>query len=369
MNPFERMQVPVVLDEATPLSQAISKLGRSDSCIVVTKGGQYVGIVDDLSAESSSADPSMTKVGHVFRRAPLIENGASLMDICKAFFTGPFKALPVQQDEKVVGILGRMDVLQSLLATGVLVGGVSAHMNSPVVTLDAGATLAQARAKMREQNVRRLVITTGDKVSGLISAHDLRVATDVPKEKAPFVKEKFGMEDHKISSLMVDAEEVATIGPEAKLSEAARRMVEKKIASLVVTSGNKPVGLLSARDVFESVMAQDKAPIYISGLDYEDRMLADEITEEVEKELEKIRKSFDIEYLALHFKKYGRKHSVHARLKAAKLGLFSVSNHGFDLQGAVHGVMAELKKVTLQKSKPEPMHEKRREPFRGSEEV
>ncbi len=368
MNPFEKMQAPVLMDVDAPFSQVMGKLGRSDSCIIVTKEGKYVGIMDDLTAEAASSDSTKSKLGHIFKRAPLIENGASLMDICKAFFNGPYKALPVQQDGKIVGVLGRMDVIASLLNSGVLVGGVQAHMNSPVITLDAGATVAQARAKMREMNVRRLVITAEGKIRGLVSAHDLAKAMAVPRQKAPFVTEKFATDDQKLSSIMVDAEEVATIPPGATLADAARKMAEKKVASLVVASGETPVGLLSARDVFESVMVQEKAPIYISGLDYEDRMMADEITSEVDREMEKIRKSFDVEYLALHFKKYGRKHSVHARLKVSKMGMLSVSNHGFDLQGAVHGVMAELKKIMLQKKKIDPMREKSQGPFRGTEE-
>lgn len=369
MNPFERMQVAIVMDEGAPLSQAIGKLTRPDSCIIITKGGKYIGILDDAAAEGKSSDPTKTKVGSVFKRAPLVENGASLMDICKAFFNGAYKALPVEQDGKVVGTLGRMDVLASLVKAGVVLGGVNEHMSKPIVAVDETATLAQARAKMREMNVRRLVITKGGKISGLVSTYDLRRVTDVPRQKAPFVKEKFAVEDHKLSSIMVDAEEVATISPDATLSDAAKEMVERGVASLVVAEGNRPEGLVSARDIFESIMVQDRAPVYMSGLDYSDKMMVDEINAEVEKELEKIRKSFEIEYLALHFKKYGRKHSVHARLKTAKFGLLSTSNYGFDLQGAVHGVMAELKKIMLQKKKPDPMREKRRLPFRGIEEV
>ena len=369
MNPFERMQEAIVMDESAPVSQAVGKLGRSDSCIIVTKGGKYIGILDDISAVEKTSDPTTTKIGHAMKRAPLIENGASLLEICKAFFNGAYKALPVEQDENVVGVLGRMDVLASLVRTGVVVGNVREHMSTPAVAVEETANLAQARAKMREANVRRLVIIKGGKIAGLISTYDLRKASDVPKERAPFVKEKHSIEEPKLGSLMVDAEEVATISPDATMADAARKMVENGVASLVVASDGKPEGLLSVRDVFESIMAQERAPVYISGLDYSDRMMVDEINAEVEKELEKMRKSMELEYLALHFKKYGNKHSVHARLKTVKFGLISASNHGFDLQGTVHGVMDGLKKIVLHKKKPDPSKGKRTSAFRGMDEA
>ena len=161
MNPFERMQEAIVMDESVPVSQAVGKLARSDSCIIVTKGGKYVGILDDISAVEKTSDMTKTKIGSAMRSAPLVENGASLLEICKAFFNGAYKALPVEQEEKVVGVLGRMDVLASLERTGVVVGNVREHMSTPAVAIEETANLAQARAKMLL--VRMLNVAAGGK--------------------------------------------------------------------------------------------------------------------------------------------------------------------------------------------------------------
>lgn len=363
MNLFEKMQPPVIMGAEEPLSKGISELDKAKTCIVVVKGKEYHGILDDRSIERMRSDPSTTKIGIVTERAPLIQNGSSLLDVCKCFFSGPYKSLPVQDGERVVGVLTRAQVLESLLDVGALAGKVGDFMTTPAVTIDESATLAQAKAKMREMNVRRLAVLRGSVVAGLVSTYDLKtVRTAVPKEKAPFVREKFSAENPPVSFVM--SEEVVTVPPEASLSEAAKRMLASGVASLVVIEDSKPIGLLSARDLFESIMFQEKAPVYISGLDQEGRMLAEEITTECEKEVERLGKSFELEYLAVHFKRYGRKHSIHARLKTNNFGIVSASNHGFDMQGALHGVLAELRRMLMER-KADPMHEKRRKPFRG----
>jgi len=361
MNPFEKMLPPVIMGADEPLSKGIRELEKAKTCVVITRGKEYCGILDDRSIEKMRSDPMTTKIGAVVETAPLIPNGASLMEVCKLFFAGPYKSLPVQEGEKVIGVITRTQVIESLLSMGVLEGKVHEFMNAPAVTIVETATLAQARAKMREMNVRRLIVCNEKGgISGLVSTYDLKKA--VPKQKAPFVHDKYSTDNPPVASAM--SEEVVAIQPGASLSEAAQKMVESGVASLVVMEGQKPIGLLSARDLFESIMFKEKAPVYISGLDNEGRQFAEEITSDCEKEVERLGKSFDLEYLALHFKRYGRKHSIHARLKTNQFGIISASNHGFDMQGALHGVLSELRKM-LMDQKIDPMHEKRRKPFRG----
>lgn len=366
MNLFERISEPVIIEEDEPLSKALSKIEQQkDRCIIVTKGGEYVGILDDRVVERVTSDPSTTKISSVFERAPVINSEGSLFDICKSFFAGPYKALPVKDGDKITGVLSRIDVVEALINAGVLKGKVRDYMSSPVVTIDEKATVAQARAKMKNSGVRRLVVYGDGKLKGIISTYDLKTKTVRPKEHAPFVKEKHSPEEAPISSLMVPGEEVATIEPDVGLMEAARKMLDASVSSLVVVEKNEPIGLLSARDIFESIMSQEKTPIHFSGLGYEERMVVDEIKAEVEKEVEKIGKSVPLEYVALHFKKYGRKYSVHARIKTANGGIVSVSNHGFDLQGTIHGLMLEFRKIAFEKLKTDPMREKRRKLYRG----
>jgi CBS domain-containing protein len=53
---------------------------------------------------------------------------------------------------------------------------------------------------------------------------------------------------------------VKTISPPATISEAAKLMKKNHIASLVVTEGAKPVGIVTERDIAYKIMAEGKDP-------------------------------------------------------------------------------------------------------------
>ncbi len=53
---------------------------------------------------------------------------------------------------------------------------------------------------------------------------------------------------------------VRTISPEATLAEAARKMKKFNIGSLVVVEGDKPVGIITERDLAFRIVAEERSP-------------------------------------------------------------------------------------------------------------
>ncbi|VVC72280.1 Inosine-5'-monophosphate dehydrogenase [uncultured archaeon] len=350
--------MPTVLGADEPLSAALGVLAKCDSCIIVTKGDAYVGIISDRSVEGITSDPRTMKLGVAAERAPVADFGTGLLPLAKLFLSGPYKSLPVRQGKKIVGVLKRGDLLLALAEAELLSGKVSDFMSSPPLKIDETAKISQALEKMREAGVRRLIVNSGGKLAGILSVYDIKVRTLAPKERLPFAKEKHSGEDAAVSSVMTRGEELVTGAPGDSLNEAARKMAEKKVSAIVVERNGEAVGILSARDVLESLATEEKVPVYLSGLDEAERMSLDTLKADVEGVVEKIARSVDVDYLALHFKKYKHKFSIHARLKTSKRGVIAVSNSGFDLRGTVHGLMDELEKIVHTKLKANPMHEK-----------
>ena len=54
--------------------------------------------------------------------------------------------------------------------------------------------------------------------------------------------------------------EVVTASPELTLLEAARLMRSKHVGSIVVVDGNRPVGILTDRDILIKAVAEEKDP-------------------------------------------------------------------------------------------------------------
>ncbi len=55
---------------------------------------------------------------------------------------------------------------------------------------------------------------------------------------------------------------VVTVRPEETVHEAAKRMAHHEVGTLVVIEGNKPVGILTDRDLVIRVMAKESLPLH-----------------------------------------------------------------------------------------------------------
>jgi len=55
---------------------------------------------------------------------------------------------------------------------------------------------------------------------------------------------------------------VVTVHPEETVHEAAKRMAHHEVGTLVVVEGNKPVGMLTDRDLVIRVMAKEPLPLH-----------------------------------------------------------------------------------------------------------
>jgi len=350
MNGTNGLKPAVVMDFEDGLGKAVSELMKTRTCVVVTKDGAYFGIVDDRHIRHIT-DPSTTKLGTVAVRAPVISPTMQLLEMCKLFFTGKFKALPVIENTKVLGVLTRADVLKELLDGGLLANkNVREAMSSPVCTVDENESMAKARAKMHSENVAHLIVTIDGLFAGVITSFDM-LRLEKPVEKRPFVQEKIGIASQPVKSFM--REGVETISPGASIADGARIMVKTDTSAVPVVDGGKPVGFITARDILETVIPREHPNIHFIGLEGNDRSCAPEIMNSCEKLMEKL-KHLGVEYLVLHVKNRARMYSVRGRLNV-RGRIVSASASDWNLHLAVKYTLAELGKM-MQKEKPSRMH-------------
>ncbi|NYZ76474.1 CBS domain-containing protein [Candidatus Micrarchaeota archaeon] len=342
MEPFEMMRDAFTLDYEESITRAISELPRHKTCIVVVRDKKYIGIVDDWTLISSAAKPN-AKIGHIAIHAPTITKKTSIINICRLFFSGPYRALPVMDDDKLVGVLARNDVLRILMEQKLLDRmRVADVMDRQVPKIESTALLGKAKSRMYGNQYGKLAVTEEGKLAGVLTAYDLANLLDKPKDKLPFRSSKSRIDDIEVSSVMRD--EVYTIKPEETLGESAKRLIERDVATLIVESGGKPVGIISARNLFSFLVKPEEIGIYISGLDENDKAFVEDINDDVRKMLSKLKKSFDVEHISLHFKKYGKKYSVHGRLMGKGV-VFTASSFGWDLRNALKAFLDDMEKI------------------------
>lgn len=119
---------------------------------------------------------------------------------------------------------------------------VSEIMTPAAVTDTAEDTLAEASAKMWQQQTGSLLIMAGDKLQGIITERDImRTVAEGKDPKAV-----------SLSDAMTT--DVVTIDPDTALTDAAQLMFEKWFRHLpVVTGRGELVGVVSLRDLLSLV--------------------------------------------------------------------------------------------------------------------
>lgn len=132
---------------------------------------------------------------------------------------------------------------------------VSGWMTTCLVTISPGRPVIEAYALMAEHGIHHLPVLEGERLVGILSDRDLHRAAPLWKEHKP----------RDLQHLMTPVADVmtkqgfVTIDPLAKLSEAAKRLVEGRVNSLPVLDGDRVVGILTSHDILRAVMGLPRA--------------------------------------------------------------------------------------------------------------
>lgn len=109
-------------------------------------------------------------------------------------------------------------------------------MSAPAETIGGGATLPEAVEKMRQLRVARLLVCDQGSAVGVLSVSDLVAVLRRPPTGRACVGE-------------VMSHAIVTCRPEAPMHSAVRAMIERRSRSVVITEGDRAVGVLTGGDV------------------------------------------------------------------------------------------------------------------------
>ncbi|HKB69994.1 MAG TPA: CBS and ACT domain-containing protein [Thermoanaerobaculia bacterium] len=119
-------------------------------------------------------------------------------------------------------------------------------MSSPVAAVPPETTLEDGYRMMREKGIRHLLVFDGERVVGVVTDRDLRLATSalVPSPFPP---------GSRVDSVMV--RDPLTASPSDPVEDAARVMRERKIGCLPVMDENdRLVGIITGVDLLDALL-------------------------------------------------------------------------------------------------------------------
>jgi acetoin utilization protein AcuB len=118
-------------------------------------------------------------------------------------------------------------------------------MRTPAVAIPPATTLADAYRTMQEKHIRHLPVLDGDRLVGVITDRDLRLATSA-LSATPFAA------DRRVADVM--RMNPFTADPLDPVEDAARTMRERKIGCLPVSDGGRIVGIVTGLDLLDALM-------------------------------------------------------------------------------------------------------------------
>lgn len=171
-----------------------------------------------------------------------ISPDATVQAAVQIMSTEKISALPVVDNDRLVGIISERDYVRKIAAQEIPAWSVKIReiMTSDVITIDINDPVEHCASIMTSRRIRHLPVMKDGKLTSLISITDI---VDSMKTVRQIV-------DSKNRALL-------TISPDATVQAAIQIMSTEKISALPVMENDKLIGIISERDYVRKVAARD----------------------------------------------------------------------------------------------------------------
>ena len=160
-----------------------------------------------------------------------VDAGASVEEVVALLEARAITALPVTRDHRVVGIVSTTDIVGAMSRAGTAPASAEELMTSSVISADPDELLDDAARKLVAARVHRLVVIEGERAVGILTARDILAEVRRRRVTAP------------LRSIMTSP--VETVDIEATVDETLVRLAAANVHGIVVMDGAMPVGVFT----------------------------------------------------------------------------------------------------------------------------
>jgi len=326
--------------------------------ILVVENKKLKGIVYSKEiAKKGIVDPTKTKVNTLMRfPPPTLSPNQDVDDAANLIFKTGLRALPVTENNKVVGIVSLHDIVNTASKTKEFRQTLAESIMSIPEIAREDTDIGTARMLMREKNISRIpVVDKNQKLCGVVSIFDLLRAVK-PRERMNFYSmaaEKETVMGIPISTVMNNMP--TTVDRKTSLNEIVSLMRKDETDGVIVVENDFPVGVITEKDLLEVyVSSLRKRGVYyqIIGLANEDDFVVETVDRMVRDTIQKMSKIFKPQFFFLHVKRYDKKgkikYSIRTRFRTDR-GIFISKSHAWDLRDAVNDALTKLEKIMFKK--------------------
>jgi len=327
--------------------------------VPVVQDDHVVGVISDTTFIEKRSLPFSTKLKHIVHRGPEVKENDSIVEVSEMLLSSDYRGVPVISNSgDYVGFLTRKNIIEVIPSLEELKKTrVKEFMTPSPATIKEKENISKARAMMKRYDVRVLpVVDNYGKLRGMIGIQDIleEIARPVTREEKG---DKTGERDSpyreiEIQSIM--SEPPITTQPNSYIYNAAAKMNEHQISTLVATDGDEIKGILTQYDLIEMLTSfREEEQVYVQITGLEDRPeVYNQMYNLIQSYLKKINKVLKPLVLNVHVvthQKEGNqaKYSVRLRL-STDFGMFYAKKFDWNMMSALDEALESLRKRIYQ---------------------
>ncbi|RLE64127.1 MAG: hypothetical protein DRJ38_06085 [Thermoprotei archaeon] len=250
----------ITINHDEPVSKALSIMRDYDiSVLPVIQDNKLIGLIDRLRILESGFSPN-TKTGSIAESSPSLSPRDTILDTARTLVAHKFEALPVLDDKKkLVGIVARYDIVKYAYNIKWLDKfRVKDVMSTNLITISPHDSIGKARKMLVSHAIRQLPVVDGNKLIGIVSIRDILERVYSVKLKRARMGEVVG-ETESIFSRPVKSimsRPVFYVNVEDRLSKVGEIMIEKEVFSTPVVDRKGPVGIVTRGDIVRLIASR-----------------------------------------------------------------------------------------------------------------
>lgn len=326
--------------------------------VLVIDNDKLTGMISTkILTQRSIADPSKTKIKSLLTaQIAMLTPDQDLDTAASIILKTGFRAMPVVDRKKVVGVLSLHDIVNEFSKTKLFRQTKAPIIMSEAITVTDQDDIGKARVLMREHNISRLAVVDSEgKLNGILTVFDLMKAVK-PKERIGFYS--MAAEMDRIMQLPVSTvmkKQIVTVGLDSSLTDVAALMDRYETSGVVVASGGYPKGVIVLKDLLEFyVSGLEKQGVYyqIIGLGDEDDFVLETVDRMIQNTIQKLSSIHKINFMFIHVKRHDVgiknriKYSVRVRLRTDK-GMFISKAWSWDLRSSTDQALDSLERAVM----------------------
>ncbi|MBS3781709.1 MAG: CBS domain-containing protein [Candidatus Thermoplasmatota archaeon] len=327
--------------------------------VPVIENGEVVGFVSDNTFIDRRNLSFSTKIKHVMNPPPEVNVENSLVRVCEMLLSSGYRGVPVTSESgKYKGFISRKDISRIIPSIDELKKTmVKDHMTPDPETIIGDEHVGKAKAMMERYDVRVLpVVDNHGKLIGMVGIQDI-----LDKVTRPIAREEKGNMSGEIDSPQRDvdvdsvmSEPAITTTPNSMIYDAAEKMNEEDISTLVAIDGDDIKGVLTQFDLIEMITSfreSDQVFVQISGLKGHHEVY-DQIYDVTQRYLNKMNKVLNPLVLNIHVVSHQEggtqsKYSIRLRL-STDYGMYYAKEVNWNIMDGLDKGLDSLKKRIFQ---------------------